>query len=672
MPYIGNIVQDFSVSTAMLNTDSVTSIKVLDGTIVNADINASAAIAGSKISPTFTSNVTIQNATPILRLEDSNHNSDFELINADGVFSIKDATNSAVRMTIDSTGQFDFEENVDCNSGLDVTGNITATGDLTVTGGDVIIQGTEAKLHLTDTNNDDDFLVFNNNGTFKVYDATNNADRLQINSSGVVTIGGNTDFGDGIDVTGAITSTGKVQAGDDVEVVVSSGDAFILTKGGTNQGHLVKKADNTTVAGLTNGGAVSGSVNDAAVFAPAGDLKLLAGGSNVNSNLIVDVTSSGVEITGTTDGVLNLDTSDSRGAFVRFGQGGSFHNMVGCADGLITGLDKEDLGIRATDKIGFSTNGDDIKMIILSGGDIGIGTTSPSATIHVANADPQFRLQRTGDHSTTAGPLIQFQGRGPNTVNYNFAKIDAVSTGSNNAGNLRFFTNASGTQSQQMIINDVGTVGINSNGTNFGQLSVGMPSQSGGAALQVMNSASGGGDGGTANIVLRSVNSNGSNWAHAQYRAQSHQFQHQGTTKVNINSNGLCFNNDTAASNALDDYEEGAWTPSVTGTTSNLGSTSGRSFQYRKIGNIVFFTFDFFQENNNMSIGSDVVIDGLPFDSSPLPNNFISNVSIGSIGNAASNHATVTNYINNGPLINILTAVSSSRHFMGQGFYITA
>ena len=75
MPYIGNIVQDFSVNNAMLNTDSVTSIKIDDGTIVNADINASAAIAktklaaleivnadvnasaaiaGSKISPTFT------------------------------------------------------------------------------------------------------------------------------------------------------------------------------------------------------------------------------------------------------------------------------------------------------------------------------------------------------------------------------------------------------------------------------------------------------------------------------------------------------------------------------------------------------------------------------------------------------------------------------------------
>ena len=50
MPYIGNIVQDFSVNNAMLNTDSVTSIKIDDGTIVNADISDSAAIAVSKIS----------------------------------------------------------------------------------------------------------------------------------------------------------------------------------------------------------------------------------------------------------------------------------------------------------------------------------------------------------------------------------------------------------------------------------------------------------------------------------------------------------------------------------------------------------------------------------------------------------------------------------------------
>ncbi len=50
--------------------NSVTSAKIVDGTIVNADINASAAIAGSKISPIFTSATEVQNST--FKITDSN------------------------------------------------------------------------------------------------------------------------------------------------------------------------------------------------------------------------------------------------------------------------------------------------------------------------------------------------------------------------------------------------------------------------------------------------------------------------------------------------------------------------------------------------------------------------------------------------------------------------
>ena len=85
MPYIGNPISDFNVSTAMLNTDSVTSIKIDDGTIVNADINDSAAIAGTKISPDFGSqaisttgtlacgDITSSDGNGNLTLKDNNH-----------------------------------------------------------------------------------------------------------------------------------------------------------------------------------------------------------------------------------------------------------------------------------------------------------------------------------------------------------------------------------------------------------------------------------------------------------------------------------------------------------------------------------------------------------------------------------------------------------------------
>ena len=127
----------------------------------------------------------------------------------------------------------------------------------------------------------------------------------------------------------------------------------------------------------------------------------------------------------------------------------------------------------------------------------------------------------------------------------------------------------------------------------------------------------------------------------------------------------------SVSSNLLDDYEEGSWTPSLTGTTSNIGTTSGRSFTYKKIGRVVFFNFDFFQENNNMSVTSGLVIDGLPFDSSLLPSNFLSNISVVSLGLSGAS-TVVSNYISNSATIHILTSFSSSRHFSGQGFYFTA
>ena len=45
----------------------------------------------------------------------------------------------------------------------------------------------------------------------------------------------------------------------------------------------------------------------------------------------------------------------------------------------------------------------------------------------------------------------------------------------------------------------------------------------------------------------------------------------------------------TGTGNALDDYEEGSWTPNVAGN--NSGSYSSRNGYYTKIGNVVHLTF---------------------------------------------------------------------------------
>ena len=139
---------------------------------------------------------------------------------------------------------------------------------------------------------------------------------------------------------------------------------------------------------------------------------------------------------------------------------------------LITCIAEEDFSTTAnrTASLTFTTRKDGTlaeAMRIDSAGRVGIGTNSPSTVLHIADSDAELTLERTGTHSTSNSPLIQFKGRGPNATMYNFAKIDAVSTGSNNAGHLRFYTNASGTQSERMRIDSSGNVGIAGTAPNY-------------------------------------------------------------------------------------------------------------------------------------------------------------------------------------------------------------
>jgi len=72
-------------------------------------------------------------------------------------------------------------------------------------------------------------------------------------------------------------------------------------------------------------------------------------------------------------------------------------------------------------------------------------------------------------------------------------------------------------------------------------------------------------------------------------------------------AHGIGFNGDTAAANALDDYEEGTWTPTVAaGTVSALGCW------YTKVGNKVTVGGLIFNFSDRTS-ATQVVINNLPF-----------------------------------------------------------
>ena len=140
-------ITNLTVATEDIATGAVTGAKIADSTITNGDINASAAIAGTKISPDFGSqnvvttgtvgsgDITVTNASPKVNLVDSGNNPDWQIHNDDGTFRITDTTNSSTKLRIDTSGNVLIPGNIDANGGVDVSGNITVTG--TVDGVDI-------------------------------------------------------------------------------------------------------------------------------------------------------------------------------------------------------------------------------------------------------------------------------------------------------------------------------------------------------------------------------------------------------------------------------------------------------------------------------------------------------------------------------------------------------
>ena len=90
--------------------------------------------------------------------------------------------------------------------------------------------------------------------------------------------------------------------------------------------------------------------------------------------------------------------------------------------------------------------------------------------------------------------------------------------------------------------------------------------------------------------------------------SSSIKFDVDATVRGRFTSDGLCFGSDTAAANALDDYETGTWTPSL-----NSGSHTAYSTQwYVKIGQLVtcyFYMYSFSDSSSN----TQIKIGGLPF-----------------------------------------------------------
>ena len=87
-------------------------------------------------------------------------------------------------------------------------------------------------------------------------------------------------------------------------------------------------------------------------------------------------------------------------------------------------------------------------------------------------------------------------------------------------------------------------------------------------------------------------------------------FNAASSERIRIDSDGLKFHGDTAAANALNDYEEGTWTPTFNMSSGTL-TYSVQSGWYRKVGSLVFIAVNIAASNNSQAFLADLA--SLPF-----------------------------------------------------------
>ena len=445
-----------------------------DNTVTNAKVASNAAIAGTKINPSFTSDITVTNTAPKISLVDSNANSDFEMkVNA-GNFAINDSTNSENRFLINSGGQIGIgtanpnrllhqhENSAGVNYHLFTNSNTGASGsDGLLVGITGVGQG-----------------IMWNYENQKLRFATNATERLTIAADGKVGIGA-TSPSDELTIRGSQFQTSQISIGD-------NGDRFRI-----GYVHSDGLASSTTASQI-----VSTSGSDLYIAPASNAASEIHFFSNASSGAPIErmrIDSSGRLLLGTTtEGHAagdNLTVADSGNAGITIRSGSSNNGSLYFSDGT-SGSDEYRGAVRylhGDNALQAYTNGVE-RIRIDSSGRVGIGTTSPAAELHVESATPEIRIKstnanvgqgteigrlaiHTNDPTTPTGAgevfkITTYSAQG-NGADYGTKLINragsnsgesVISLGQDAVGDIVFYTNTTGSGQEAMRINRRGFI----------------------------------------------------------------------------------------------------------------------------------------------------------------------------------------------------------------------
>ena len=484
--------------------NSVTSAKIVDGAIVNADINASAAIARTKLanvdlvddtSPQLGANLDTNGS--LIIFPDSNGATNRLLFGASKFQMLYDSGNS--RMSLDN------------NTGDMIIRNTGSGGDIDIISSDDIRirpQGGENGINLV------------GDGTVELYYDSNK--RFETTSAGVA-------------VSGAITGTGDLTID-------------------TNTLH-VDSTNNRVGIGTTSPN-YELQVND-----PSATVSVL-------------------QLTNTTTG------SGAGDGFLVYNNG---------LHALISNEEAGDLRLQTS---GLQ------RLTIDSSGNVGINTNGPSRRLNLNIGGDQtwFQIDKSRAANEAMLQLVHTAGNRPAAIRY------ANSQGSWKTGidGTEAFVIASGATdvgdgTPRMTIDSSGRliVGATSGAGKFIVQDSSLPKiQANFNGTAHLESGVGGSGGGFAITTGHFLTFN-----HQPYANRGTDTNLTERMRI-LSDGGLTFNGDTAAANALDDYEEGTWTPTLPS-----GASATMTGQYTKIGNKVFWALQI----NSLSGSGAFLVSGLPY-----------------------------------------------------------
>ena len=413
----------------------------------------------------------------------------------------------------------------------------------------------------------------------------------------------------GVDITGTLTSDGLTvdnsgtiqfndpQATDTILIGTNDNDLVIRTDDGVIQ---LKTNENKVGFQLANNGDISfyEDTGTTPKFFWDASAERLGIGTSSPSNDIHISSSSGTkavfERTGSTGAYIGL--KDSSGSNVYLGDNnGTFEVQTAGSS--------------------YST-----KLAVTSGGNVGIGVTTPRGLLHVnqatASSDAIIRITNSNTPST-GNHRVEFAdgtGTSEGSTVFRYAYIAGERSGGSNDGHFIVGTkpNNSSAPTERMRIDSSGQLTntsnttalaasfLNTNTSGYGmrvttysnatQYGLAVDSYGGGYSRDFTVGVDGNVNVLTGNLVI-------------------------GTAGKGIDFSATSNGSGTTTSELLDDYEEGTWTPTITGGTLASDYQAGAAYQstYTKIGRMV--VLEFMISLSSITSGSHLMFTNLPFTS---------------------------------------------------------